>query len=85
MEKAEKQLYQHRPQTVQVNQLNQTTLKTTLLSHAQPSAPTRAKPPARPARPDPTPNPAPRAQHSQIRAQHSTARPVACPVSFFLR
>ena len=51
----------------------------------QPSAPyTESQICAQPS-PDPTPNPAQRAQHSQIPAQHSTARPPACPVSFFLR
>ena len=66
--------YQHRPQTVQVNQLNQVTLKTTLLfgsfcdaQSMKRSIQIRAQPsPARPPEPNPTPNPAQRAQHGEI-------------------
>ena len=62
--------YQHRPQTVQENQLNQINTKTSW-RHAEKTCAKSA------------PNLAQRAQHSQSSAQHSTARPPACPVSFF--
>ena len=65
------QRYQHRPQTVQVNQLNQNTLTTTLPSPAQHAQHGQI----------PRPNTAQRAQQSQICAQPGPARPPACPVS----
>ena len=67
--------YQHRPQTVKVNQLNQNTLTTTLPNPAQHAQHGQI----------PRPSTAQRAQQSQIRAQPGPARPPACPVTFFLR